>query len=150
MSVFCPKLNLPKMPKLNLKTPKLNLKILKLNLETVKLKKIGNFMQVTKINSIPSIIIVQPAENPLKTKFSNMSVMKSQFKNEKCQLEHAKIPYENPKTQFETAKTQYENAKTQKPRKYLRKFSLIDAQKKALHCFQAVPSFPALFSRTPM
>ena len=47
-------------------------------------------------------MLVQPAENPFKTKFSYMSVMKNQFKNAKSQFVHAKIPSENPKTQFDT------------------------------------------------
>ena len=49
---------------------------------------------------------MQPADYPLKTKFSYISVVKNQSKNAKPQSEHAKIISENPKTQFDNAKTQ--------------------------------------------
>ena len=92
---------------------KLNLKILKLNFKTENIKN-RQFHSSHQNEFIPSTILVQPAENPFKPKFSYISVMKKQLKNVKTQFEHAKIPSKNPKTQFYTAKTQIGNAKIQK------------------------------------
>ena len=54
-----------------------------------------------------------------------MSVMKNQFKNAKSQFGQAKIL-------LKIQKLNLKMLKLKKPRKYLRKFSWIDAQKKAL------------------
>ena len=72
--------------------------------------------------------MVQPAENPFKTQIFIHECYENHSKNAKFQFEHANNSSENPKTQFDTAKT-LKMLKLKKPRKYLRKFSWIDAQK---------------------
>ena len=65
-------------------------------------------MQVTKTDSIPSILV--PPDFPFKTNISECH--ENHFKNAKSQFKHAKFPSESSKTQFENAKTQKKRAST--------------------------------------
>ena len=73
----------------------------------------------------PQSILVQPAKKPFKTTFLYMSVMKTNLKNAKSQFQQTKFL-------LKIQKLNLKMLKLKKPRKDLRKFSWIDAQKKAL------------------
>ena len=114
--------------------PKLNFKILKLNLKTAKLKKIGNFIQVTKINSIPSWCNQQKIL--LKTKFSYMSVMKTTLKMQNFNLSMPIIHLKIQKLNLTQQKLNLKILKLKKTCKYFRgclSFSFEDFPMEFLH-----------------